>query len=395
VLSVRDRSNPLVFLGLVMAVAFVGALVGLALDPRTLTGAPVWLKPAKFGLSTGVYAFTLLWLLRRVTGHARLVRLVGWGTALALAFEMVAIVGQAARGVRSHFNDDTPFDATLFSLMGAAIAVVWLLNLLTALLLLRQPMPRSGFAWGARLGMLVCLLGLLLAAPMIAASSHTVGARDGGPGLPVVGWSTVGGDLRVAHFLALHAMQVLPLAGWAIDRWPHARSAGRRVALVATAAASYAGLMLLVWWQAMRAQPFLAPDATTLTALAVLALATALAAAALVRREGGHRPEVPPHRVRSAARGRVGSWRPSCSSPERTGGPGNGTASSRSCAGAGTTRSRSTCRSATRRPAWPGASTRSSRRSGGGASRCWSPSRWPGSSRRRSASGSWSTCSCC
>src|SRR5262245_58926929 len=93
-LPARGWSSPLAILGLVMAVGFVGTLVGLALDPRTVTGAPVWLKPAKFALSTGVYALTLLWLLRRVTGHDRLVRLVGWGTAPALGLELVAIVGQ-------------------------------------------------------------------------------------------------------------------------------------------------------------------------------------------------------------------------------------------------------------------------------------------------------------
>src|SRR5262249_26968444 len=96
----------------------------------------------------------------------------------------------------------------------------------------------------------------------IAARARTVGAREGGPGLPVVGWSTVGGDLRVARFLALHAMQALPLAGWAVDRWLRARSAAGRVALLTTAAAAYAGLTLLGGCQAVRDQPLLAPDAT-------------------------------------------------------------------------------------------------------------------------------------
>src|SRR5262249_53271058 len=131
-------------------------------------------------------------------------------------------------------------------------------------------------------------------APMLALRAHTVGAPDGGPGLPLVGWSTVGGDLRVAHFLALHAMQLMPLAGWAIDRWARTRSATRRAALVAAAAASYTGLMLLLWWQAMRAQPLLAPDAATLAALGALAFASALAPAAVLRPGASRRGPVPP-----------------------------------------------------------------------------------------------------
>src|SRR5262249_50301469 len=96
-LSGRGWADPPAFLGLVMAVAFPATLAGLALDPRTVTGAPVWLKPAKFGLSTAIYALTLVWLLERVSGHQWLVRLVGRGTAFALALELVVIVGQAAR----------------------------------------------------------------------------------------------------------------------------------------------------------------------------------------------------------------------------------------------------------------------------------------------------------
>ena len=112
--------------------------------------------------------------------------------------------------------------------------------------------------------------------------AHSVGVEDGGPGLPLVGWSTTGGDLRVGHFVGLHAMQVLPLLGfaltrpWAVRRW----SQRTRTRLVWTAGASYLGLTVFVTWQALRGQSIVAPDPLTL-AVAAAGAAIALTLAAL------------------------------------------------------------------------------------------------------------------
>src|SRR6202047_3933900 len=210
-------ANPaLTILGGAMLITFLATLVGVFVGHRVITGAPAWLKPAKFAISVSVYCFTFVWLLGFVENHPRLVRLVANVTVASFIVEMIVIIAQAARGTTSHFNLTTPLNSFLWFTMGAFIVLVWTLNLLLAIMLLRQRMPDQAFAWSLRLGVLISSIGMAAAFFMVTPTrdqavaiasgfaphivgAHSVGVADGGPGLPVLGWSTVGGDLRVAH----------------------------------------------------------------------------------------------------------------------------------------------------------------------------------------------------
>jgi hypothetical protein len=288
--------------GLAHLLVLIVALIGLILDPRVITGAPAWLKPAKFAVSITIYSFTFLWLLSFVSSRPRLMHWAANVTAIGFIVEIIIIAGQAARGTASHFNVSTALDAALFAAMGWFILGVWLMNLLAAILLLRERLPDPAFAWALRLGLVITLLGasvgILMVIPtaaqrtamaagerVTAAGAHSVGVADGGPGLPIVGWSTEGGDLRAPHFIGLHAMQVLPLVGWLLARrrFRHL-SQGHRVALVWTAAFTHLGLMLLLTWQALRGQSVAAPDAATLEALGALIGVVTLATAMIFAR---------------------------------------------------------------------------------------------------------------
>lgn len=290
------NNPPLAVVGLAMGMALFGFAVGLVLDPRVITGAPAWLKPAKFAVSIAIYSFSLIWLLSFIRGHRRFVAGIGWGVAAAFAVEMTLIAMQAARGTTSHFNVGTPFDAAVFAIMAAAIVFAWLLNAGAAILLLRQRFVDPVLGWGLRFGLLIALVGMALAflmtreTPAQAASeapaivgAHMVGVADGGPGLPVVGWSVVGGDLRAAHFVGLHALQLLPLVAWLVGRFAPAWLPTRyRSALVQIAGIGFLGLTLLLAWQALRGQSVIAPDSLTLVAIgALLALIAAATVAAL------------------------------------------------------------------------------------------------------------------
>jgi hypothetical protein len=280
-------SRPLTAVGLGMLVVFVLSLAGVALDPRVITGAPAWLKPAKFAISTAIYALTLAWLFTYLPDRPRLVRRVGWTTAAVLVLEVAIIDAQAARGVTSHFNVATPVDAALFAVMGVAIVIAWAVAIALSVALFRQRFADSAMGWAIRIGMLATVVGSaiggLMTSPthaqlaatrethrLMVAGAHTVGAPDGGPGMPGTGWSREHGDLRVPHFIGLHGVQILPGIAWLIT----GLSAARRRRLVLVAGVSYGTLLLVLLAQALAGQPVLAPHGLPGAALAAWLVAT-------------------------------------------------------------------------------------------------------------------------
>jgi hypothetical protein len=283
-----QASAPLTGTGLLMLPLLAAAIVGLWLDPRIITGAPAWLKPAKFAASIAVYTLTLAWACTYLPGWVRTRRAVGWITAVTLVVEIIIIGAQAWRGTTSHFNVGTPLDAALFSVMGAAILVQTLSSVAIAVAVWRQRFADRALGWSLRLGMALTIVGAfsggLMVRPtdaqldearsarMTVAGAHTVGAPDGGAGLPGTGWSLEHGDLRIPHFLGLHAIQLLPLLAAGLPRrWPQTR----RTRTVAVSAGSYAALFVILVRQAFNGESIAAPAPLTLTILAAWVTATA------------------------------------------------------------------------------------------------------------------------
>ncbi|MCW3814073.1 hypothetical protein ONA91_06330 [Micromonospora sp. DR5-3] len=283
-----------------MAVLALVSAVGIVADSRVLTGVPIWLKPFKFSVSFVLYGTTLAWMLSLLPRRSRVAE---WAATVIVAMgvvEMTVIVGQVLRGTTSHFNGTSPLNAALFALMGAAIMVLSMAHLVIGIVVVRQPIADRAAKYAVGLGLGLTLLGMLVAIPMVLPSqepglegisgAHSVGVPDGGPGLPLVGWSTTGGDLRIGHFVGMHALQALPILAILLRRFLGRLDEHTQARLVVVAGAAYGALTMLFTWQALRGQPLLRPDALTLAAVAALVLATATAAGAVVA--GRRRPQV-------------------------------------------------------------------------------------------------------
>jgi len=218
--ELRARDPLLFWTGALMLLGLVVVTLLSISDQRLVLGINPWIKPMKFLVSITIFVWTLAWFMPETDPQLVRRALVRWTVAGAMLIEIALISMQAARGTTSHFNAATAFDLAVFNIMGAAITVSSIAVMLFLWILRRDtPAARAGYLWGVRIG-----VGLFIAASMlpgflmVANNAHAVPGPDGGAGLPFVNWSVEFGDLRVAHFFGMHAMQALPLLGFVLDR---------------------------------------------------------------------------------------------------------------------------------------------------------------------------------
>jgi hypothetical protein len=235
--------------------AFLCFGIASLIDERTILGINPWFKPMKFAISIAIFTGTMAWLLGYLQNSARAVRVISGIIAVTMLGEMVLIATQSARGVQSHFNHQTGFDDAIFSAMGVLIVINTVATAHGVWLFYRRPTTANGaLLTGIRVGMIIFVLASLEGGLMVAKDSHSVGVHDGGPGLPFINWSTGAGDLRVAHFVGMHALQLFPLLGWFLDR--RGVISGRR--WVAFAAMAYFVIAAFLVVQALAGRPLLA-----------------------------------------------------------------------------------------------------------------------------------------
>jgi hypothetical protein len=299
-------NRPLLVLAGAMAALAVVAVVGLIVDPREVTGLPVWAKPLKFALSTGIYAVTLAWLVGQVVRFRRVATVAGVVTAVALGIELAIITGFAVLAETSHFNMTTPLHTVAWTIMGSSIGVLWVATFVIAAVSFVTPLGDRARSLAVRAGVVIAIIGMGLAFLMTSptdaqladyqgiAGAHTVGLPDGGPGLPILGWSTVGGDLRIPHFVGMHALQALPILVLVLElaarRIPRLADPVLRFRMVVIATAAYLAVVGLTTWQALIGQSIVAPaGAILMTGLGIAVATVAAVAAVIVSGAGGRR----------------------------------------------------------------------------------------------------------
>ncbi len=248
-LNVLKDRNELMFwfgvLNLVLALIFI---VLSWIKPLEFGGTNAWFKPIKFMLSTSILTLTLAWYCGYLPSHD--FSIMNWTLIISLGFEIVYISLQAIRQQASHFNVSTPVYGALYGLMAVAAVIATLAVGYLGLKFYQHSFPElpDYYVWSIRIGITIFFIFSFQGFLMGARLAHTVGAADGGSGLPFLNWSRLFGDLRVAHFLGMHALQILPLLAWYVLR---------DIKLTVIVSVIYLGINCFVLIQALQGRPFL------------------------------------------------------------------------------------------------------------------------------------------
>jgi hypothetical protein len=246
----------------VVSLVFIGMSMGWGfVDARQVDGSAVWMKPLKFSLSFAVLFATIALIEPRLSKAVRRgwpLRIIGWVMAAAFLSEKAYMTYQAALAEPSHFNLSTPFNVMMYQVVmaGGAVLLVLSAGLIGGLVALdRRATLGAGLREGVVLGfVLTFILTMITAGYLSLNGGHFVGIHpEGAPVLPLFGWSGATGDLRPAHFAALHAMQALPLLGLWLDQ----RGGQHSVQSVRIGACLYVALTFALFAQALMGLPLI------------------------------------------------------------------------------------------------------------------------------------------
>lgn len=243
----KSRNESLFYFGLLcLLTAFLMWTVSEFSDVR-INGVNAWYKPSKFALSMGIFSLTMGWY----TGYLsyKHIYLYNWSLIIFLGFEVFYVALQASRGQLSHYNVSSTLYTSLTVAMAVAAIAATLYTGYIGILFCTDHVAGlpDYYLWAIRLGIFLFVIFALEGAAIGANGSPRVGFTGGGT-VPFLNWSLKYGDLRIAHFVGMHALQILPLLAFYIFkdiRW------------VIFAALVYGALSLFCLRQALNAKSLL------------------------------------------------------------------------------------------------------------------------------------------
>lgn len=255
------RQQPvLIAFAAVITAMMLPAFAAFLYETRTFNGINVWIKPLKFMSSVAIFLVTMALFYPYLDARDRArgsVRVMVWAIGIIFLLEILYITYRASLAEASHFNRATIRDEIFYALMGAGILTATAMSGWFGWLMLRakDKIGNADLRFAIALGLIAgCILGSVTGAYMSSGTGHWVGGlqTDAG-GSFLFGWSRTGGDLRVAHFVGLHAMQGIPLIGWLAARYVPARTRS----LVIASTILFAAVTIAVFVQALAGRPLL------------------------------------------------------------------------------------------------------------------------------------------
>ena len=209
--TLKARNETLFYYGLVCLSLAILFLVLTKATNTQVYNINAWYKPFKFAFSTFLFAWAMAWYCYYLPSFN--IQFYNWTVIILLGFEIVYIAMQASKGQLSHYNLSTPVYAALYSMMALAATLVTLYTAYVGILFFTNAFPGlpNYYVWAIRLGIIIFVIFSFEGFVMGSRLTHTIGGEDGGTGIPLLNWSTKFGDPRIAHFIGMHALQVLPI----------------------------------------------------------------------------------------------------------------------------------------------------------------------------------------
>jgi len=211
IIELKIRNESMFYFGLLcLGLAFTFLLL-TKWTTTQVHGVNAWYKAFKFSFSIFLYAWTMAWYCHYLSDFN--IEPFNWVVIILFGFEVLYVAFQAGKGQLSHFNISTPIYSILYSIMGLAAAIVTFYTAYIGVLFFVQSFPNlpDYYVWAIRFGILIFVVfsfeGFLMGSRM----NHSVGALNDNSNWFIVGWSKTVGDLRVSHFIGMHALQLLPL----------------------------------------------------------------------------------------------------------------------------------------------------------------------------------------